>query len=556
MGWLSELLYYVTLPFQAMNSVFSGLPGLRSLGRISVAARIAWLVFLFLLIILVSFLIAFRFDESAAQTENYMPFKNIIIIAVLMIVIPIVSYYVVKLWMQGDVSAFPEIDKAWKQGIDALDAHGLSLNNTPVFLILGNADDKRAENLMKASGFSMNVDNPAEGPAELHWYANPEAIYIFCTGVSCLSRLSHKFQNIGPSDRSAFAGGSAPNQPPIMGGQTIVAGSGEESLLAADDGTEVADDEEQQFMAPPSGAPAIGATMDFGADGGIMQTMQFSQGPQEHIQASSSKVGISASELTDNMEKLEYVCDLLIKDRQPVCPLNGILVMMPFEMIEGVSDQIQRAVHSDLETIRNKTQLRCSVTALVTEMESHPGFQELIRRVGLKRSKEQRFGKGFNLWNPPIAEQMEAVGKHACGAFEDWAYMLFRERDGLRRPGNPKLFSLLCKVRGVFSEQLSNVLANSFGYEPDKDPRSAGSALLFSGCYFAATGATDDRQAFVRSVLYKMMQQDGELDWNEDALAKDQQADNLANFASLIAGVGFLAIVGFFIYQYLNGQAP
>lgn len=553
MAFVYQLVYYITLPFSAFNTLASNIPGVRKLGKISLPTRIALLVFVFLFFLLVSFCLAFWLADSPAQWTNYL--LNVptgLTVLVLMIVIPIVSYYVVKIWTEEDSSAYPDIDKAWRQGITELDKFGIPLGSTPLFLILGNPDDRRASNLMRASGFSFNVSDPAQGPAAIHWYANSSGIFIFLTGTSCLSTLTDNYKNHA-TKHSQFA---SPSPQEIPGGQTIVAGAGQQSFINEQlDHTLGADEDEgeQRFMEAPSSMQAgIGATMDFGQGTSPGHTIP----PGNDDWSSKSGMRTSKTEMTDQMERLKYVCKLINKARRPVCPINGLLVTIPFDMIEDSSETIQLAVQSDLEVIRSTTRLRCAVTALITEMESSPGFLELIKRVGEKRATEQRFGKGFNLWNPPIAEQLEAVAQHATGAFEDWTYALFREKDGLRRPGNPKLFELLCKIRGKFSERMTNIVANSFGYEPDKNPRAGRNSLLFSGCYFAATGDTRDRQAFVRSVLYKVMDQDGELDWNKDALEENTGAEFAANIAALIGGVCLLVLIGFGLDSVFGDYMP
>lgn len=557
MSFVYQVIYYMTLPFTAFDTLVRNIPGLRNIGSISLPTRIAGLVFVFLFFVLVSFAVTFQFSDTSAQWTDYLlDWKIGLTVLGLMIVIPIVSYYVVKIWLEEETSDFPDIDKAWKQGVAELEKQGIPLGSTPLFLVMGNADERRAANLMRSSGFGFNVSDPAQGPAALHWYANPDAIFIFLTKTSCLSTLADSYKNrTNPHSQLA-----APSSQSIPGGQTIVAGAGQQSLVGenmAERTMGAEDDEEQRFMEAPPSMAGVGATMDFGQGMAGGQTMAFgAEDAAKAMAASSSGTRQSKSDLTDQMERLKYVCTLINKARRPVCPINGLLVTIPFDMVEDVSEPIQMAIQSDLEVIRNNTRLRCSVTALITEMESAQGFLELIKRVGEKRAKEQRFGKGFNVWNPPIAEQLEAVSQHATGAFEDWTYLLFREKDGLRRPGNPKLFELLCKIRGKFSECMTNIIANSFGFEPDKNPRAAGNALLFSGCYFAATGDTNDRQAFVRSVLYRVMEQDGELDWSQEALEENESAEFAANLAALIGGVCLLVLIGFALNSAFGEYMP
>jgi hypothetical protein len=145
MGIIYTIIYYMTLPFTAFHTLINNIPGAKKLGTISVPMRIALLVFLFLFVMLISFCVSFQFSETAAQWRDYLlNWKAGPAVLVLMILIPVVSYYVVKIWLEGDTSEYPDIDKAWKQGLEALDKHGISIATTPLFLVIGNADERRA----------------------------------------------------------------------------------------------------------------------------------------------------------------------------------------------------------------------------------------------------------------------------------------------------------------------------------------------------------------------------------------------------------------------------
>ena len=136
-------------------------------------------------------------------------------------------------------------------------------------------------------------------------------------------------------------------------------------------------------------------------------------------------------------------------------------------------------------------------------------------------SRDQRFGKGYELESPPLSEQLCAVNAHACGAFEDWVYALFRERDALGQAGNTKLYGLLCKVRNQLQERMVRIMECYVG-QPEDEP------LFFGGCYFAGAGEREDTQAFVRSVLAKMLKQQGDLQWTGTALQQDRFYQKLA----------------------------
>ena len=215
----------------------------------------------------------------------------------------------------------------------------------------------------------------------------------------------------------------------------------------------------------------------------------------------------------------------------------------------GHLEELQRAIKSDLLAIQRTLQLRCPVTALITGLEEERGFSELVRRVGPERAGAQRFGRKFDVRSLATPEELIALCDHVCGAFDDWVYALFREQGALTRPGNTRLYALLCRVRCHLKPRLTELLSSGFGYDrrelPDDDP------FLFSGCYFAATGSTPDRQAFVRGVLEKLAEEQEYVEWSPQALAANRRllwlsyaglavcAVLLVTLAAMLVGRGF-----------------
>jgi hypothetical protein len=81
-------------------------------------------------------------------------------------------------------------------------------------------------------------------------------------------------------------------------------------------------------------------------------------------------------------------------------------------------------------------------------------------------------------------------------------YAIFREHGSIARPGNSQLFGLLCQVRTDLQPRLLRILSGGFGR--DRQEAADEQSLGFSGCYFAATGRSEDRRAFVRGVFDKL----------------------------------------------------
>jgi type VI protein secretion system component VasK len=233
------------------------------------------------------------------------------------------------------------------------------------------------------------------------------------------------------------------------------------------------------------------------------------------------------NEAGEQTRRLEYLCQLIRRARQPLCPINGILALLPFGIIQsgmGGAREVQRALKADLKAVRRSLQLRCPVTMMVVGMENESGFRELVRRVGRERAAAQRFGKGFDkdqVWNELTPERLEATCAHACGAFEDWVYALFKERGALSKEvGNKKLFALLCKVRRDLKDRLSNLLIAAHDLDQEQDQEK--DTWLFGGNYFSATGDREDRQAFVAGVFEKLPEQQEEVEWTREALQRDR----------------------------------
>jgi hypothetical protein len=505
------------------------------------------MAFILLLILFTAGLIRFQtLDPQIANTWEYIKIQLGILCGA-MVVIPVTSYFLVKLLMEGEKSRFPDIDHAWNTGVEAMASHGISLSNTPIFLVLGSPSHDFAWSIMGATRISMNVRGQPDGPARLHWYANESAIYLFLTECSCISRLTHNAENGdigGPASTAPVAPNSAPTG-------TIVAGQGGFEAPAENvTGTISADGGAPSAPMSVPQAPASSAAMGTMQLPGNQSVTDFVPVTGGLPAPTGGNAAVSTPEANTLTARLEYVCSLLHKARQPVCPINGILTLLPFHLIANSATQLQTMIQRDLATLRNSLKLRCANTALVTHMDNEEGFQELVRRVGMQRAKDQRFGKGHQTWGDPTDEQLAAIAQHAGGSFEDWTYMLFQEQDGLNKKFNSRLFSLLCKIRGGFIDSLEDVLVEGFGYNFDRNPELAKTQFLYSGCYFGATGKTDDRQAFVRSVVQKVMEQENELEWTEPALKEDSRNLALANFAAFIGAVSLIALVGMVLINY------
>ncbi len=497
---------------------------------VSLPARVAFFVALFLVIcVVVSFLV---FARAEGRPFVATKMRYIVVITVLVIAIPLVVYKLLKAWLEGDISPFTDIDHAWNAGVAELKRHGLDIAETPLFLVLGSHGEGEEKSLFDASHLSFNVREAPVGPAAMHWYGSPDGVYIVCTRVGSLSRLAGLEKKTREDTKGRPTPAGARSAPDIRG--TIVAGGGGD--IGSRDtgyGTAAASPAEPEASPPPDMRVM---TLDFSSHSELVG------GGAAAGKARGGKVALAPEDAIEEERRLEYLCQLIRRARQPICPNNGILTLLPFGMLQKGQREatvVQQAAGRDLGTIHRVLKLRCPVVALVVGMDEESGFRELVRRVGHDRAVNQRFGKGFEVSNPPIPERLVALCAHACGAFEDSVYALFKERGALSKPGNTKLYSLLCRIRHNVHEPLANLLETVYGVDTDKDPNAE--PFLFSGCYFASVGDSEDRQAFVKAVFDKLAQEQAELQWTSAARRQDRVYQGIAQF---IFGLDFLLLVG------------
>jgi len=621
-GWIGRFFYLlwriITYPFRLLF----GLRTMRWQASLPIIAGLLMFVFLIICVIVVNYLYAANplrvpWAHSSTWTRS-------LTIFFLTFFIPFILYFTLRMWLEGDVSPYEDIDRAWKVGLDELKKFGLDIRQTPVFLVLGAKSEDQAKALFAASQLNLRLNPAPEGESALHWFANADGIFLTPTRASCLSALARRDDEVA-SERFGGRAESAPSflggepepepEPPPMSYQQPPMPAGPPMSSPPMSAPPPPADRRQNIKgtmmlpagglaslaamqnAPPPGPPASGMGMapppagaSQGARGGtlVFSAVDLSAGsgmsggmgappPSSNLPglgalaptrpASRSTIpelaGLSMPELTrkpvaltaqlaaEQTRRLEYLCHLLTQSRRSLCPVNGILCLLPFSVMrlgarEG--NEIQKAAKSDIAAVVRTTLIRCPASVLVVGLEQESGFRELVRRVGQERASVQRFGKGFSLWATPVVAQLEALSMHACQAFESWSYALFRERGALHKPGNTKLFALLCEVRRSLQGRLAAILTGAFGYDP-KQPGPPDMLPLFSGCYFAATGDTPDRQAFVKGVFDKLIDEQEEVTWTTAIQDKERfnlRLGYLLLFLNLIVVIGLIYYAGQF----------
>jgi hypothetical protein len=424
------------------------------------------------------------------------------------------------------------------------------------------------------------VDGASETGAPFYWYVNADGIFLYLNDVSWMNAAITMYdlhieaiksgrQLPGEVPRSAAAArkvakplgtlmpGIAPAQKaaPAMPNDNVTAVAPIPTAAAPTDG---ATNPEPARPALKGAARYIGTLMP----GQLMAPNPNAGAPipspisgARSTSAAGMRVAnrLTSQESSQQLQRLEHLCGLLRRQRHPVCPANGILVLLPFEMLKAADQdvaELERAVAADLATIYRELQLRCPVSAVVVGMDQEKGFRELIRRIGREDVARQRFGQRFDVRTQATGEELRKFTSHVCGTFEDWVYTMFRDEQALAHPGNTSLYAMLCKVRRTMKNRLGSVLGNGFGH----DRQSGNIPVLFSGCYFAATGPKSDRQAFVAGLLSKLYDEQEEIEWTDDAMREDDRRGWFARIGWVLCSVILLTTAGWYGYTHWNSS--
>ncbi len=525
----------------------------------SAAGCASCLTAVFLMLLVVAVWVVFWLEPGNVPWRHSMSWWRLTVEMLLVIAIPLVLYQAIRLWLEGEPSAFPDIDFAWKTGIDALANNGLSLSSAPLFFVLGSAGPRQESTLLRAAGLSLRVHDLPEGPAPLHWYAGPDGIYLVLSEVCGLSSLAALLEKRRVAAMSLGETGSVPefsamptSLPALPGPSAPDHGTIKPGVMRA---------------SPPPSASSRGTIMldQFVADRAITDSQVMAQAvasaaaaeedrePVTVVKSSDQPAILTQQESARQIARLEYVCQLLRHARFPLCPANGALVLLPFELLNATqreTQQLEKTIRADMGTLQRELSLRCPVTTLVVGMHQERGFRELVRRVGRERATAQRFGRRFDVRIIPSAEAINALCALAAGVFEDWIHTLFREAEALSRPGNLRLYGLLCKMRSTLSTVLAEVLVGGFAHDPSS--KDLPEPIPYSGCYFAATGDSEDQQAFVRGVFEKLSEEQEDIEWTRQSVKTNKSWMTMGVVCAALAAVCVVAIVVVAIWRIVT----
>ncbi len=171
--------------------------------RLSLPGCAAWALFFFLLLLVIVAWTVFFLNPIHVPWRHAMSWTRMATVLGLTVLTPLTLYAALRYALIRYRTRFPDIDRAWEAGIKALRSNGLSLQGTPVFVILGSPSAELEQSLLDTLGRELLVRGVPDGPAPLHWYAREGAIYLVCSEIGWVSRLNRRVQQQATHESAA-----------------------------------------------------------------------------------------------------------------------------------------------------------------------------------------------------------------------------------------------------------------------------------------------------------------------------------------------------------------
>lgn len=433
----------------------------------------------------------------------------------------------------------PDIDLAWDEAMEALATARIDLTDAPIFLVLGRSAEDEAV-LFAGAELTLTVEQTPRGDdAPVHVYASERGVFVTCVGASLLGQQALTLaEDAGLTDKgepSEKVVAPAPAPPPAPAPAQAPA-------------------EVQEKKEPPGAAAEQGAAVARLSEGSAAGTMVAEpEKPREAVvvRAQPRQPLIkSRPEIDRLLARLKHLCWLIHERRKPYCPLNGILIVVPFAATadETMANQTGLLCRQDMNAIQEVLHVRCPVFALVADMETAPGFRDFVARFPTAH-RQRRLGQTFPYLES--AKELDSLIEYGIDwicleLFPSLTYRMMRVgRSGQDKKylrANVRLYQLLGELRSrrKYLARLLSLALTGPGPEP----------VLFGGCYFAGTGS-DTPQAFVPAVFHRLIESQSYVSWTHDAQEDERRFRRwtVAGFVGISAAavVAFCAALFFFI---------
>jgi hypothetical protein len=378
----------------------------------------------------------------------------------------------------------------------------------------------------------------------LHVYANRDGIYVTCGGASLLGKQA---AILSGEDDTPLASPDA--------GTPAVSVSG-----GADDAMKTIGKEEIMKTVGGKGSnplQEIHAILTRAREQGREPTPAEKQRMRILSRKPRPALLKNQEEVDRLTARLNHLCRLIVRDRRPYCPVNGVMVLVNFAASETEDDASQtgQIAQQDLQIVRKTFQVNCPVFFAICDLETAPGFQEFFDRFPEKQ-RHRRVGQRFplvpNIPAEQLPEKLEGAVEWVCQTlFPTWVYKFFRVEGQGRESietavkNNSHLYRLMNEMRDR-QKHLSRILTRAIISEQ-------GGPLMFGGCYVAANGRDAVReQAFTAGVFRRLIDEQNFVSWTPEAMQEEADYQRWTKIGYITVGV-FAVVLVVLGYIWIKG---
>jgi hypothetical protein len=552
---LEYIINAITMPVRQLVTWFVNcLPSIRYLQNRSVPFQWALTSFIALVVLISSLIVLKFFVQSDIPLSDL--YRVVLIPLFCLIVIPPIVYQFVKILLSKEESPYPEIQEIWDRGVARAREKGFEWSQAqlPVYLVLGTDGGPTNAQILESLGGVVLVQEPPSGESTISFLLIENhqrvCVWVLTQGCSCISGL----KNAVMKDRAIS--------------RMVNRTDDRNQRFVNRNATVDANDFDPDDRIKPMDAPAA-------INEGVERTKTEYFSPDDpavaakfiELQMESNK--LSENQLSeiiwDRTPKLAYLCKLIQQTSGDFPEIDGVMTLLPANLIDSATEQIIQVAREDISCLSNSLRIRIPNLICITSMETCPGFLEFAARQLAKASQDSsdsngsqsargqsvlnstRIGYGAeSIWIAPTTDRVSTIANNGVNSLIDMTQQFFYRTgtsDALPAKGNRDLFRFLKKLRGGFSENLTNTLVNAFACDFDSSQPQNLDPFPIVGCYFVASGQARNEQRFLPAVLSKVMDSTGSFKWTQATIDKDRRYQSLANILTFLSVMIFLAIV-------------
>ncbi len=457
---------------------------------------------------------------------------------------------------------YPDLDEAWEGVQTALRAQGISLQTTPLFLVLGEMPGG-VDPFFRAMPHGMTVAGGNPSDWSLQVYGNRDAVFLTVPGASLLG--AHSLCSV--IDLSLGSPMDSMNVMASIGlGRSIRAGFGSLSMSLGGGG-------DQGSIGRPF-AGSIGASIG-GAGGGTADEIQrLIRTAREQGRALTAAEKDRIKELTDAggrkssgggtgrssggaasvlqnpalvaeaEGRIAHLCALIAAGRHPAHPVCGAILAVPANTLDTdpTAQQWGEVARHDFERLELHLRVCFPIYAVVTGLEAVAGGATFFEKFAVGQSA-RRLGKGFPM-SPAVPPDQVLTGIDRTAKWVLGELLPSSALKLTRVTGNLSADTAenagLCRFQDAArkrGQNLSRLLARAVTL-PERVPG-------FAGCYVTVPLASNPGEAaFARDLFAKLLTATNCAAWTPEAFRRDAAFRRSAAVTNLLAVAVMLLVVG------------